>query len=65
MRLLTAGTRITLSLDGYRARHNKGWAKGGVQRQILPRAGLLPPKTALRFRKVLEKRFNEAMNGGT
>jgi hypothetical protein len=63
MRLLVQGTRITLSIDGYRARHNKGWAKGGVQRRILPRAGLLPPKTAERFRKILEKRFVEATGG--
>jgi hypothetical protein len=63
MRLLVQGTRITLAIDGYRARHNKGWAKGGVKRQILPRAGLLPPKTAERFRKILEKHFVEATGG--
>lgn len=58
------GTRIVATLDGYHARHHRGYAQGGVQRAILPRQGLLPPKTVARWQAALRRRFEAATAKG-
>lgn len=62
-RSLVRGSKIVLTLDGYHARHHRGYAKGGVKRAILPTQGLIPPKTVSRMKRELEKRFRTAMEG--
>lgn len=63
IRYVTRGTTITMTLAGYRARHNRGWSAGGVKRQILPTPGLLPPPIARAFTRALTKRFDAATKG--
>lgn len=65
LKVIVRGTKIVMSLNGYHARHHRGFAQGGTKRAILPTQGLIPPKTALRMRRELEKRFAAAMKGGT
>lgn len=56
------GTRIVLRLRGHIARHHRGIAKGGVQRQILP-TGAIPRAYAQVIQRVLAEHFHEAMHG--
>lgn len=54
------GAKITLRIDGYHARHHRGYAKGGVKRGILPVNGLMPPAMARAIKRTFEKRFEQA-----
>lgn len=64
IKLLVQGSKITLRLEGYRARHHRGYAQGGVQRAVLPTQGLIPPKTVRKMHRALEKRFADATKAG-
>ena len=64
LKTVIRGAKITLRLDGYHARHHRGYARGGVQRRILPTKGLMPAPMVAAVKRVLTKRFNEAMKGG-
>lgn len=56
------GTTIVLRLRGHVARHHRGIARGGIERQILPRRGI-PQAMDRAIRRVLADHFREAMRG--
>lgn len=64
LKVIVRGVKIVASVDGYHARHHRGYSKGGVKRSILPTQGLIPPKTVTRMKRELEKRFVDATKGG-
>lgn len=58
--VVATGTKITARLRGHIARHHKGRAKGGIERQILPTRDLNAPMVRA-VKRVLVERFNQAM----
>lgn len=65
----TGGT-IWIRLIGPEARHHLGWAKGsrpsnppGKKRVIIPNTEVVPDRMAEQIRIVLDRHFDEAING--
>lgn len=56
------GRVVIARLVGVEARHHLGYVRGGVQRQILPTAGI-PDPMVRSIRKVLDRKFGELAGG--
>lgn len=61
--VVAIGTRVFARLRGHVARHHRGIAKGGVQRQILPGKNL-PPRMAKAVGDVLLSHTAAHLKGG-
>lgn len=59
----SVGSTIYVRLTGPEARHHLGTAAGGIERQVIPRAGL-PPAMAEAVRAVLNRHFEEMIHAG-
>lgn len=60
--VVPVGKTVFMTLQGPEARHHRGTAKGGTMRQVLP-VSEVPGPMAKAIRRVLVKRFREAMGG--
>lgn len=57
------GTVVLATVDGVYGRHHLGAVKGGIKREILPRAGV-PELFAKSIKDVLDEAFIDAMGVG-
>lgn len=57
------GTVVLVSVEGHHALHDRGWVRGGVRRQILPR-GDIPQTVERAIGHVVTAKFNATMKGG-
>lgn len=62
LRVTSIGNRVFAALTGHVARHNNGTAKGGVDRQVLPRR-TIPRAMSARIAKVLSEVFIDIARG--
>lgn len=60
LRVRAVGTRIVARLTGHYALHDRGRAKGGVRRQILP-SGEIPTPVAKAIDAVIDAEFRRTM----
>ncbi len=56
------GSLVLMQLSGPEARHHRGFARGGVARQIIPTRGIPDPMIRA-IRKVLAVQFRDVMRG--
>jgi hypothetical protein len=62
IKLAVSGHKITLSIAGPLALHHRGWARGGVQRQVLPISNM-PNNVESAARRELEKQRRKLLEG--